>query len=217
MFAGRNFKRARLSKVWLASSLLVALAAHGQGSLIYDQQSPDPRISVDGDILAQTIQQTAQQRANPTPLFTGQIFTPLFDSIGFVQLDIGNGNRLPGNVRVELLSSLISKTVLGTSTSIAAPSGTDAKYYFYFTTPIALTPGQSYFIHPVSDVANVFVGIGGYGYTGGHLIKDGAVWGNYENYWFGEGIIAAPEPSAVSLVLGGGIVFYVCRKKIHIG
>jgi hypothetical protein len=216
MFAGRNFKRARLSKVWVASSLLVALAARGQGNFIYDQQSSDESRLLDGGDGVQSVSETQFQEHLQHPFLLGQTFTPSLNSIEFVRLSITSYANVPSTLRLELFATPTSSASLATSTSVTVASTHQVFADFYFTTPLAVIPGNTYFLHPESVVGTFGVAKYKYDYSGGAAYLsylNGAP--NVEDYWFREGIIAAPEPSAVSLVLVGGILFYVCRKKFQ--
>jgi hypothetical protein len=74
---------------------------------------------------------------------------------------------------------------------------------FYFATPIALVPGETYYIIPAEitgdDVWSVAVT--------GNTYPNGGLYGfDGNNLWFREGIVATPEPSALALLAMGGLL-----------
>jgi hypothetical protein len=197
------------------ATMTFAQISFSQGNFIYDQQSSDEGRLLEGGDSVQPTADTIYQEHSQHPVLWGQTFTPTFDSVGFVRLNVYNGLNTPGTMHVELFATPNSHAPLGISSSITV-GGIQTYADFYFITPVAVSSGNSYFIHPVADIGNFGVAKGTYNYSGGDAYfsyLNGAP--STQDYWFREGIIAAPEPSAVSLIFGGGILFYVCRKKFQ--
>ena len=176
--------------------MLSALAARGQGTMIYDQQSATNR---DFGIGGVPIQQEQPM---------GQSFTPALASVGFVQfefLDTYPGGGVGITVYVNLRADSLSGTILGSTTPVFMPYGfligiTNSS----FATPVAVTPGTTYYFQPVLQSGDITSGmaVGSYGYPGGTLFVNGAPDPNGGDLWFREGALA-PEPSAGVLVLLG--------------
>jgi hypothetical protein len=170
--------------------------ASAQG-FVYDQQSSG---TTDGSVLS-----------TQAPL--GQSFTPLLDSIGFVDFYLSDGTTA-SMMQVNIRSGSITGPILGTtSTTTLTPNLADY-YGFVFSTPISLTPGTQYFLEPV------VVGGGGsrafvtfQQYSGGDAIFGGSTFTD-RDFLFREGIVSnVPEPSTVSFCLLGGAAAYWLRKR----
>jgi hypothetical protein len=75
---------------------------------------------------------------------------------------------------------------------------------FFFPTPMAITPGTTYYLQPVVQSGNDQWGVigGPYNYPGGTLFEFGAPDPNGYDAWFREGAFI-PEPSSGLLVLQG--------------
>jgi hypothetical protein len=80
---------------------------------------------------------------------------------------------------------------------------------FYFSTPVALTPGQTYYLQPVvlsggSQLAVVSIIFDTY--PNGELFADGYPFVNTTDLWFQEGVVAVPEPTVLALVGLSGLL-----------
>jgi hypothetical protein len=197
------------------TALLGALSASGQDTLIYDQQSSTNEIAGPGS--SAPISQFAP---------VGQSFTPSLSSVGFVRLwnaDLKPGTGLGADIYVNLRSGSITGPVIGTSDTIDFPpfvfgntnQGFAAFTNFVFSTPVTVTPGTQYFLQVVEASGGDWT-IGApkaYGYMGGDAIVDGIVETSVD-FWFGEGIIQAPEPSSLALMaISGGVVAFWRRRR----
>jgi hypothetical protein len=174
--------------------MLSALAACGQGTFIYDQSSATNRSFAGGYEF---------QQEQPF----GQSFTPSLASIGFVQMEfIGGLQQLGGaTVYVNLRADSISGPILSSTDPVFMPlPSTYAITNFFFPTPVAITPGTTYYLQPVVQSGNNQWGIigGPYNYQGGTLFWNGTPDPNGYDAWFREGTLV-PEPSCALLLLLG--------------
>ena len=200
--------------------VLAAYCAHGQGTLIFDQQvSPLTPTGVYNNI-------------QPDP--SGQSFIPTLSSVGFAQFYFtdANFNGVGSTISVNLWSdSLGTGTLLGTSEAVTMPDAFTGASTFLFTTPITVTPGTTYYLQPVIQSGDSFeIAVGGLLYPNGTAYLQGTAHPNLD-MWFREGI-AVPEPSSLSLVFLGFIaiypvlrnrsgvkyepIFFRCRERIHL-
>jgi hypothetical protein len=177
-----------------------AVLLRGQGTFVYDQQSLGP-----GD---------GSAGLNRTPF--GQSFTPMLNSIGFIDLQLGNGNS-DSVVAVNLRSDSITGPILGTSESSIVPGSSSGIYDFLFSNPVSLTPGTLYFFEPVIVSGGVPQSVLlSTHYPGGNAIIDGSQFPN--DLWFQEGVVSTvPEPSLAALLLIGSGVLYCRRRKWRVG
>ena len=120
-----------------------ACLTRGQSTFIYDQQSATNR-----DILGYGI---TVQPSQPI----GQSFTPTLSSIGFVQLefvDSARSNGIGATVSVDLWAGSIGGTLLGQTDPVFMPDNFSFGITnFFFSTPVALTPGTTYFLQPITE------------------------------------------------------------------
>ncbi|TAK95432.1 MAG: PEP-CTERM sorting domain-containing protein [Verrucomicrobia bacterium] len=172
--------------------LLSGLTVHGQGTFIFDQESADENVSGPaGDIEAfQPI---------------GQSFVPGLNSIGFVRLnlrDLNPANSLGATVIVNLRSGSITGSVVGSTDPVFMADGFNGYPDFFFSTPVSLTPGTTYFLQPQVQSGDSW-GVVAYhfAYPNGTLFVGGAADVN-NDLWFREGRYI-PEPSSVGLILIG--------------
>jgi hypothetical protein len=175
--------------------MLSALAACGQGTFIYDQSSATNQGFGGGYPF---------QQEQPF----GQSFTPSLTSIGFFQMEFLDGAPQPGQgatVYVNLRADSINGPILSSSAPVFMP------YHFafgitnfFFPTPVAISPGTTYYLQPVVQSGNSQWGLiaDAYGYQGGTLFCNGAPDPNGNDAWFREGTLV-PEPSSGLLVLLG--------------
>jgi hypothetical protein len=142
-----------MAVIFVAASLQI----HAQSTLVYDQQSATSPISPfsGGNVDGLYIQEDQ-------PLV--QSFTPSFSSIGFAQLefeDVPNNGNNGATVYVKLWTGspnvdFNSATLLGSTTPVYMPNGfvnnnlgAAGVTNFYFSTPVILTVGQTYYLQPV--------------------------------------------------------------------
>lgn len=203
----------------LAAIILFAasLQTRAQG-LVYDQQSATGPVAVQGNGNADGL-----DIQEDSPLM--QSFIPSLSAIGFVQFEFadipGNGNN-GATVYVNLWTGSTltnTATFLGSTTPIYMPNGfvnsglgIAGITNFYFSTPVALTAGQTYYLQPVvlsGDDPWDIITIGDT-YPNGRLYgKTGGFFQPSTDFWFREGVV--PEPSALALI-GLGF-FLVCAFK----
>jgi hypothetical protein len=200
--------------------LLVAAPTqiHAQG-FIYDQQSATNPVAVIGNGNADGIY--IQQE----PLT--QSFIPTLSTIGFVQFEFedvpGNGNN-GATVYVNLWTgspNVNSATLLGSTTPVYMPNGfannnlsVAGVTNFQFSSQIALTPGQTYYLQPVvlsGDNPWAIVTIGDT-YPNGQLYGSGAFFQPSTDLWFREGV-SVPEPTILALIGLGGLAILICRRR----
>jgi hypothetical protein len=172
---------------------VTTLAAPGQGTFIYDQQSATNRNSGSGDAPFGVEQ----------PF--GQAFTPALSSVGFVQFEFtasipGNG---PGaTVYVNLWGdSLATGTLLGSTTPVYMPNSFFANVTnFFFAVSVPVTPGTTYYLQPVIQSGDSQWGItgGNFNYANGTWIANGQPVLDGRVLWFREGTYV-PEPSSALL------------------
>ena len=179
---------------------LLALSVRGQGTFIYDQQSV-------------TSDSTGGVVANIQDLSPGQSFTPTLDAVGFIRLCIGGGLGGSGaTFYVNLMSDSINGPVLG-STEPVTLSPLLAASNFYFSSPVPVTPGQTYYFQIVeqSDYnAWRCLADPDYRYPGGTAFFNGVANAGWD-LWFREGIVV-PEPSSALLLLAGVGALAVFRR-----
>jgi hypothetical protein len=188
--------------------IFVALVSGAQGTFIYDQQSADESSGGGGFFAIQSNQ----------PI--GQSFAPTNSSIGFIRLELSDSilNGSGATVYVNLLSSSITGTILGKTESVFMPDGFGVSSRgfanFFFSVPIALNPGTTYYFQPVVQSGDTSWAVLSYHYLypGGTAFLNGlANSGN--DLWFRDGLYIVPEPSSRSLLIGSGVLFHVRRAK----
>ena len=195
-----------------AAVLVAALPVLGQGSFIYDQQSSDEATPGEAAIGIQAYQ----------PM--GQSFTPTLSSIGFVRLELydGNpGNSLGGVVYVNLKLNSITGPVLASSGTAVLPDGLGSApggwfTDFLFNSAAPVTPGTIYYFQPVVASGDAILAgdfIPTHGYPGGTIIITGAP-NPAADLWFREGVIV-PEPQAALLMLLGTGVLACTRRMLR--
>lgn len=165
-----------------------------------------------------------------------QSFIPMFSAIGFVQLEFadqpGNGSN-GATVVVELFSgSLNSPTLLGSTAPVHMPNGFEndglgaaGVATFDFSTPITLTPGQTYYLVPM--VLPVYQGIVSDNPWDIMVLQNTYAYGQLYSsesglpepfdpaldLWFQEGIQAVPEPAIFALFGLGFLIFMFKRRS----
>ena len=206
-----------------SAALLVAASTqiHAQG-FMYDQQSATGPVTVVGNGNADGL-----DIQEDSPLL--QSFTPSLSAIGFVQFELadipGNGNN-GVTVYVNLWTGSTrtnTATFLGSTTPIYMPNGfvnnelgVAGITNFSFSTPIGLTPGQTYYLQPVvasGDDPWDIITIGDT-YPNGQLFgKTGRYFQPSTDLWFREGIVSVPEPTILALIGLGSLVILICRRR----
>jgi hypothetical protein len=207
----------KLDKLVVGLCLATTLQLHGQG-FVYDQQSATTPERNDYDNLIISRQLLLQA------------FVPTLSSIGFVQLELtdypdtsSSGARICVGV---YSGSPNAPTLLGTTELVYLPPNfnNDGIAYsgladFYFATPIALTPEQTYYFAPVEltgdDIWSVAVTDDTYRY--GQLYGGGTPFTPTTDLWFREGV-TVPEPSASALLAIGGLLLagiVGCKGRIQ--
>jgi len=154
-----------------------------------------------------------------------QSFIPTFSTIGFLQFEFidspDNGNN-GATVYVNLWTgspNINSATLLGSTTPVYMPNGFGYGYgvtNFYFSTPITLAAGQTYYLQPVVQSGDDPWGIMTIGdtYPNGQLFERGL--GFSTDLWFGEGIVSAPEPTALALVGLSGLLACAFKRRFKL-
>jgi len=207
----------------LLAMMLVAVSfqTHAQSTLVYDQQSAANPISPlgNGGVDGFYIQEDS-------PLL--QSFIPSLSAIGFVQFefeDVPNNGNNGAMVYVNIWSgsqNINSDTLLGSTTPVYMPNGfvndglgVAGATNFYFSTPIALTAGQTYYLQPVvlsGDNPWAIVVLTNT-YPNGQLFSDGGAIQPSSDLWFQEGIVAVPEPTILALVGLSCLLIFAFKRR----
>ena len=176
----------------------VAFSLHAQGTFVYDQQSADEAHYQDGGAAL------GQQ-----PL--GQSFTPSLEAVGFIRVYVYGGGG-SGTFVMNLRSDSVTGSILASSSPVTLTTAGPSD--FLFPTPVAVTPGSTYYFQPVFQTGTGGWGvfIAPYNYSGGIAFVDGSAVPT-KDFWFREGILV-PEPGSVALLLlGGGFLFCMRRTR----
>jgi hypothetical protein len=195
--------------------IVASLQTHAQG-FVYDQQSAaGPSNPYADDFF--NIQEDS-------PLT--QSFIPSLSTIGFVQFefwDIPNNGSNGATVYVNLWAGSPNPrfaTLLGSTTPVYMPNGfvNDGLGFagvtnFYFSTPITLTNGQTYYLQPVVQSGDNpwDIAILTNTYPNGQLYASGDFIQPSSDFWFREGVVV-PEPTALALVALTCVLIVVCRR-----
>jgi hypothetical protein len=190
----------------VAAFVVASFQVHAQDTLIYDQQS-----ATNGVSLYATGVEGLDIQGNGG---LDQSFVPTLSAIGFVQLEFwdipGNGTN-GARVSVLLLGSSPNGQILGSTAPVYMPDGFSQPGLggggitnFYFSPPVVLTPGQTYYLLP--DVMPPVYESGGRRlggdnpwdiiaigntYPNGQLFEQGVGWGT--DLWFREGVLPVPQ------------------------
>jgi hypothetical protein len=197
-----NIMKTQLFAIQLAL-MSTTFAAFCQGTLQYDQQSVPANPTVEGDFLL-------IQTNGPI----GQSFIPSLSSVGFIALafhDTHPGNNLGATVYVNLRQDSITGTIIGSTQPISMPDGFDSTTYFFFSTPIAVSPGTTYYLEPVVQSGDLWDAIYyHYNYPRGSAYIQGI-----PNIWdlaFLEGAVVPEPSSALVFSIGAGALIYLRRR-----
>jgi hypothetical protein len=186
--------------------LLSISGLRGQGVVMYDQQSSDESIPGETWIAIQPYQPV------------GQSFTPSLSSVGFVRLQVYDGdvgNSRGATMYVNLRANSMSGTILSSTTPVSLPDGFFGGFQdFFFSTPVTVAPNSAYYFQPVIQ--------SGDGFLLGQFIPTGDYLGGTEyrlglpipgvDLWFREGIVV-PEPSSVVLAVLGGVTVWCFGRR----
>jgi len=187
-------------KIFLA--ILITLApfaapsGYSQNLFVYDQQSTN---LIEGGVHLLAQFQPA-----------GQSFQPTFNSVGFVELQLYDSDISSNSgafMFVNLRSNSITGPILGTTASVFLSNNFFGVTNFLFPTPIAVTPGVTYFLQPEIQSGDSVTAYVTDSYPNGTAIILGIPDSNNRDLWFREGIVV-PEPSSACLALvGAGLLF----------
>jgi len=214
------------TRILFAATLLLAASfqTYAQSTLVYDQQSATGPVSpFNSGVDALYIQKDS-------PLT--QSFIPSLSAIDFVQFefeDVANNGNNGATVYVNLWSgspNINSATFLGSTIPVYMPNGfvndglgAAGITNFYFSTLIALTAGQTYYLQPVvlsGDNPWAIVTIGDT-YPNGQLYSGAggftAPFQPSTDLWFGEGVVAVPEPTTLALVGLSGLLAFIFKRR----
>ena len=188
---------------------LTAFCALGQSTFVYDQQSvPSDSTYIEGGV------------ANILDVSVGQSFTPSLSTVGFIRLIVEGGGPPPGGSSamfyVNLMSDDITGPILASTDPVTIQPRLGTPSTFFFSTPVTVTPGDTYYFQVVEENGNDSWGIiydsdwYRYPYPAGNAYFNGVV-APYWDLWFREGIVV-PEPSSALLLLAGVGALAVFRR-----
>ena len=185
------------------------LLARCQGTFLYDQQSSTNEVPTGFDPNIQSNE----------PI--GQSFVPTLDSVGFVRLFVSDSivpTGSPATIYVNLLSGSITGAVLGATSPLALPGGYSSYTTFFFSAPVNVTPGTTYYFQIVANSADEWITrlIPVLNFNGTAYLNGSSFGSGLDQLWFREGIVV-PEPSLPLLALSGTALFCARRKKTNLG
>jgi hypothetical protein len=199
-----------------AMFIAASLQTHAQG-FVYDQQSATSPATV------QQIDGFNLQEDSPLT----QSFIPMLNEIGFIQLqffDISGNGTSGATVYVNLWTgspNVNSATFISSTAPVYMPNGfgnngfSAAVTNFYFSTPMVLTTGQTYYIQPIvlsgDDPWDIVVLTNTY--PNGQLYAQGFALQPGSDLWFREGVLATPEPTTLALMGLGGAFAWVFKRR----
>jgi hypothetical protein len=190
--------------VIVACSSFVGVRVYGQGTLIYDQSSWTNEPAVPGEVQYIEINQPF-----------GQSFIPSLSGVGFVRLFLSDSVFSGGSgatVNVNLLEDSIIGNPIGTTTTITLPGNYSGYTNLFFPTPVAVTPGTTYYFQlsaPSVDNWTTSIVPRPTHYTNGSAFFNGNSSSLY-NLWFREGEVV-PEPTP-ALLFGAGWVLFIFQS-----
>jgi hypothetical protein len=192
----------RLSLI-LTTLALTAYSAHGVGIYQVDQSvspltAPNLFVNIES---------------------TGESFVPTLSSVGFAQFYLNDASPVQqsSTLVVDIWSgSFANGVLLGQTAPVTVGPFSAGATTFYFSNPVAVTPGTTYFLQPIilsGDIESAGV-LPGTGYANGEAFISGVANPNYD-LWFNEGVVV-PEPSTFSLAIVGllGIAPVLRRRNL---
>jgi hypothetical protein len=149
----------------------------------------------------------------------GQSFVPTLSSVGFAQFYLNDASPVlqSSTLAVDIWSGSFANGVfLGQTAPVTVGPFNAGAISFYFSNPVAVTPGTTYFLQPIvlsGDIESAGL-VPGTGYPNGEAFISGVANPNYD-LWFNEGIVV-PEPSTFSLAIVGmlGIAPVLRRRNL---
>jgi hypothetical protein len=187
--------------------MLVAFAAFGQGTFVFDQQS--------------NTDETPPRYGSGVPIQTfapyGQSVTPSLQAVGFIQLKLNDGS--PGDGRgatlyVNLRTDSIADPILGTTTPVTMLDLFTGTASFFFLNDVQVTPGLTYFFEPVvQSGGNWNIDAWEYNYEGGMVFYNGGLPASGSDVWFREGLFVPEPASALLVVVGVGAFLFVRQSR----
>jgi len=181
--------------------LTVSMVVTAQGTFVYDQESTS---LIEGNAFLNVVDQ---------PM--GQSFTPSLQAVSFVTLYLYDANftQSDASIRVNLRTLSVTGPVLGSTEQEMVTNNFVGQVTFLFPSPVAVTPGQTYYLQPEAVNGDVWGSYVTTGYASGAEILAGSPFGN-RDLWFREGIFV-PEPStALLLELAVGLLLMTrCRRQ----
>jgi hypothetical protein len=172
------------------------------GTFQYDQQS----------VLADSISGSFLVIQTNSPI--GQSFVPSLSSVGFIRLsldDVNKGNNLGATMYINLREGSITGPIIGSTQPVFMPDSFENPTNFFFSTPVAVTPGTTYYFEPVVQSGDLWYTVAyNYQYPNGSAYTHGSPisW----DLWFREGVVVPEPSSALLLSIGAGALVYVHRK-----
>jgi len=124
----------------IAALLFVNLRwLHGQGTIVYDQQS-----SIDESAWPNGAGPTIQGITAPF----GQSFTPSFTSLDFIRLNLNDPDPVNGSgavLYVNVRANSITGPILSSTSPVNLANGFTGVVSFLFGNTVSLTPGEVYY------------------------------------------------------------------------
>jgi len=189
-------------------SALLAFPSHGQGTLLFDQESSNDENYFGGGARIQFYGTV------------GQSFTPSLSTVGFFRVKLGDitpNNALGATMIINLRSNAIDGPILGTTTPVVLSDGFNSSVDFFLPSAVSVVPDLVYFFQVVvqtGDNVNIAIRsdlLGDINYPRGDFYG-GVFSSSGEDLWFREGIVV-PEPSISALLFGGGLFAWLIRKR----
>jgi hypothetical protein len=138
--------------------------------------------------------------------------------MGFLRLYLSDAafNGVGTTVYINLRSDSITGTILGSTPPVSLGDRFNGTVNFFFTNPVAVTPGTTYYFQPVVQSGESFgaYAYNTFNYPGGTEFAHGVAVPS-SDLWFREGT-ATPEPSGATLcLLGAAILLYFQRSRLQ--
>ena len=113
---------------------------------------------------------------------------------------------------LNLRADSITGTILDSTTPVSVGDRFDGTVNFFFAVPPVLTPGTVYYFQPVVQSGESFsvYAYNTFNYQGGTEFAHGVAM-PASDLWFREGVVT-PEPSSLTLVLVGTVMFVIARQ-----